>query len=77
MQQGYVAVLRKPYSAEKGKVTAPLVVGIITVLPKGKHNPKGGPKGDTELALMEEILEGVLAEGFICESVETIPTIYV
>lgn len=74
LQQGYIAQVR-PSRGTDG-VSASKVVAVITVLPKGKHNPMGGNNpGQTELAMMEEIQLAFADQGILFESIETIKVI--
>ena len=76
LNQGYIASIRRPRAAEKEKVKAPIVVGVITVLPRGRNNPTMGSKdGSTQLALMEEIALALGEEGIFFESVDCIKLI--
>jgi hypothetical protein len=56
MKQGYIS--RLSFNGRNNKLT----VTVITVLPKGKNNPKGGNSGGTtELELMESsIMESIV-----------------
>lgn len=68
MQQGYVAALGKGGSE----------IRIITVLPKGKYDPRmGAGKGDTELVIVEEIMLALAESGLMFESIDTLQTLFV
>lgn len=69
MNQAYIANVGKPRAGDK--VKAPVAVSIITVLPKGKRDPRGGSRpGTTSLAMME--VQEFMNEMGLFESIEDI-----